>query len=149
MSAGPATAAGVADLRVGATIFDPQGGIVGTIESVSPQGVVLSTGTARARVAPGSIAKNARGLFVAVTRAELEARISAQATPPAPVAPPAAVATPAPATAPPETAPPSPGSDTAPAPTPGPETSAPEPSTQAESPPTETETATDPPDTPD
>ena len=71
----PATAA---DLRVGATVQDPQGGAVGTIESVDAEGAVVSTGSARAKLPVSSFGKNANALVISMTRAELEAAVSAR-----------------------------------------------------------------------
>lgn len=84
--AGSAAAATViaateADLRVGAAVLDPQGGQVGTVESVDAEGAVVSTGNARAKMPVSSFGKNERGLVISMTRAELEAAVSAQGGP--------------------------------------------------------------------
>jgi hypothetical protein len=72
------TAATAADVRTGATVQDPQGGIVGTIEAVDAEGAVVSTGNARAKMPISSFGKNANGLVISMTRAELEAAVSAR-----------------------------------------------------------------------
>jgi hypothetical protein len=71
----PATAA---DLRVGASVQDSQGGAVGTIESVDAEGAVVSTGSARAKMPVSSFGRNANGLVISMTKAELEAAVSAR-----------------------------------------------------------------------
>ncbi len=71
----PATAA---DLRVGTAVQDPQGGAVGTIESVDAEGAVVTTGSARAKMPVSSFGRNANGLVISMTKAELEAAVSAR-----------------------------------------------------------------------
>jgi hypothetical protein len=71
----PATAA---DLRVGVAVQDSQGGAVGTIESVDAEGAVVSTGSARAKMPVSSFGRNANGLVISMTKAELEAAVSAR-----------------------------------------------------------------------
>ena len=70
--------ASAADIRAGSPVLDPQGGTVGTIESVAADGAVVATGTARARIPLASFGKSDRGLVISVTRAQLEAAVSAQ-----------------------------------------------------------------------
>ena len=74
----PVGVATAADIRAGAPVLDPQGGTVGTIESVAADGAVVATGTARARIPLASFGKSDRGLVISVTRAQLEAAVSAQ-----------------------------------------------------------------------
>ena len=50
----------------------------GTVESVAADGVVVATGTARAKIPLASFGKSDRGLVISVTRAQLEAAVSAQ-----------------------------------------------------------------------
>lgn len=78
--AGAIVDANVADVVAGATVYDNDGGEVGTIESVDAQGAVLSTGTVKARVPVASFGKNGKGLVIAMTRAEFEAAVRAQAS---------------------------------------------------------------------
>jgi hypothetical protein len=75
--AGPVTQATAADIQAGASVRDQSGGMVGTIESVSAQGAVVSTGTVRAQVPITSFGKNAQGLVLAMTKAQLEAAAGA------------------------------------------------------------------------
>ncbi len=68
------------DLTTGATVLDPSGQTVGTIESVSAQGAVVSTGTARVTIPLSGFGKSDRGLVIGATRAQVEAQ-GAQAQP--------------------------------------------------------------------
>ena len=76
--AGPVTAAEPADFRTGLEVRDPQGGLVGTVESVDGEGAVVSTGNLRAKLPFQSFGKNNLGLVISLSRAELEAAASAQ-----------------------------------------------------------------------
>lgn len=76
--AGATVLADPSDIRVGAEVRDPEGGLVGTIESVDSDGAVVTTGQARAKLPLGSFGKNDRGLVISLTRAELEAAARAQ-----------------------------------------------------------------------
>lgn len=75
--AGPVTQATAADIQAGASVRDQSGGMVGTIESVSAEGAVVSTGTVRAQVPIASFGKNGQGLVLAMTKAQLEAAAGA------------------------------------------------------------------------
>jgi hypothetical protein len=66
------------DFRAGQEVRDPQGGLVGTVESVDDDGVVVSTGSVRAELPFRSFGKNDRGLVISLTRAELEEAAAAQ-----------------------------------------------------------------------
>ena len=66
----PATAA---DVKKGAAVYDQKGGSVGTIESVSAKGAVVSTGKVRVPIPVSSFARNDKGLVISMTKAELEA----------------------------------------------------------------------------
>lgn len=79
---GPVTQATAADIQAGAAVRDQSGGMVGTVESVSAQGVVVSTGTVRAQVPITSFGKNGQGLVLAMTRAQLEAAAGANPSTP-------------------------------------------------------------------
>lgn len=57
---------------VGATIFDPQGGEAGTIDSVTAQAVVINTGANKVAVPPSAIGTSAKGPTVSMTRAQLD-----------------------------------------------------------------------------
>ena len=73
-----ATPVTLSDVREGSTVHDTQGGVVGTIESVDENGAVVSTGRARARLPFSSFGKNARGLVISLSRAQLEAAVAAR-----------------------------------------------------------------------
>jgi hypothetical protein len=77
--AGPVVPATAADVQAGATIRDPKGGTVGTVESVSPQGIVVATGKSRVQLPLTSFGKNNAGLIISVTRDELDAQAAAAA----------------------------------------------------------------------
>ncbi|MDT9600647.1 hypothetical protein [Sphingosinicella rhizophila] len=62
-----------ADVRSGATVTDQSGQPVGTVESVSAEGAVVSTGTARGRIPFSAIGKTSTGLVTTVTKAQIEA----------------------------------------------------------------------------
>ena len=66
----PATSA---DVKAGASVLDQQGGSVGTVDSVDSEGVVISTGSVRAKVPLSSFAVGGKGLVIGATKAELEA----------------------------------------------------------------------------
>jgi hypothetical protein len=70
---GPVTLATKEEIKTGATVIDQKGGSVGTIESVTADGAVISTGAARVQIPLGSFGKSAKGLVIGMTKAELEA----------------------------------------------------------------------------
>jgi hypothetical protein len=72
-AADPVILATPADVKPGAKVFDEKGEAVGTVESVTAQGAVVSTGKARVQIALGSFGKNKSGLVIAISRTELEA----------------------------------------------------------------------------
>lgn len=76
--AGATTPATAADLQAGATVYDTQGAMVGTIESADAGGAVVSTGMVRARLPLSSFARGGNGLVIAMTRSQLEAAARAQ-----------------------------------------------------------------------
>lgn len=61
---------------VGATIYDSAGVSLGTVASVTPQAIVLNTGTAQVPVPPASIGKTDKGFAMAMTKAQLDAAIA-------------------------------------------------------------------------
>ncbi|MGZ8313299.1 MAG: hypothetical protein ACXWU1_09315 [Allosphingosinicella sp.] len=81
---GAVAVATAADLRTGTTVLDPQGGAVGTIESADATGAVVATGAVRARLPLASFGKNAQGLVISLTRAQLEAAAQSQTAAQAP-----------------------------------------------------------------
>lgn len=75
--AGATQVATAADVKAGARVLDPQGGEVGTIESVDANGAVVATGAARVQIPIASFAKNDAGLVISLTKAQLEAQARA------------------------------------------------------------------------
>jgi hypothetical protein len=70
VQAAPATEA---DLAKGKVVNDPSGKPVGTIDSTTEAGVVLTVGQKRVQIPRNAIGKNEAGLVISVTKAELEA----------------------------------------------------------------------------
>jgi len=62
-----------ADIKTGATVYDLNGGTVGTVEAVDAEGVVVSTGSTRAKLGLSGFGVGDKGLTIAMTRAELDA----------------------------------------------------------------------------
>jgi hypothetical protein len=62
----------------GATIYDPQGNVVGTIETMSADAVIVNTGANKVALPPDSIGSNEKGLVVSVTKADLDAAADQQ-----------------------------------------------------------------------
>ncbi|HWK36720.1 hypothetical protein [Sphingomonas sp.] len=58
---------------VGETVHDSAGAVIGTVEAVTPQAVVIKSGTLSIPVAPASVGKGANGWAMGITKAELEA----------------------------------------------------------------------------
>lgn len=69
-TAAPAAGAGP---TVGATIYDTQGGTVGTIASTDGTNAVVDTGTVKAAVPLTSFGTSPKGATLAMTKAQLEA----------------------------------------------------------------------------
>ena len=81
MAATGAPAAAAAP-TVGATILDSAGATIGTVDSVTPQSIVINTGTAKVAVPPASVGKTATGFALSITKDQLmaaQAQASAQA----------------------------------------------------------------------
>ena len=68
----------IEEVREGNRVFDTHGAVVGTIESTDENGAIVSTGRARARLPFTSFGRNARGLVITMTRAQLEAAVAAR-----------------------------------------------------------------------
>lgn len=75
--AGAIVAATAADFSAGATVRDPQGGEVGTVESATATEAIVSTGTNRVQLPLGSFGKNGNGLVLGLTKAQLDAQAAA------------------------------------------------------------------------
>lgn len=82
--AGAAAPATQADFAAGAMVHDQTGGMVGRIETADATGAVVSTGTVRAKLPLTSFARNAQGLVISMTKAQLEAAVAAQTPAPTP-----------------------------------------------------------------
>ncbi len=74
--AAPAAAASATAPTVGATIYDSAGVSLGTVASITPQAVILNTGTAQVPVPPASIGKTDKGFAMAMTKADLDAAVA-------------------------------------------------------------------------
>jgi hypothetical protein len=70
---GQVKAATAADIKAGAEVYDPKGGAVGKVESVAADGVVVSTGSVKAKIPASAIGKSDKGLVIAMTKSEFEA----------------------------------------------------------------------------
>jgi len=86
------TAAATATPTPGATVYGAAGEVVGTVDSVTPQGVVINMGATKAAVPASAIGAGTKGLTVSLTREQLTAATAqAQAASAAAVAPGASV----------------------------------------------------------
>jgi hypothetical protein len=61
-----------ADVQLGGTLTDQQGQLVGVIESVSPEGVLVATGSARRAIPFRYLRKSGNGLTTSLTRLQIE-----------------------------------------------------------------------------
>jgi len=77
-AAGLATAAYAQDVAVGATVYGPEGGVVGTIESVADGVVTLDTGKNKAPLPANAFGKSDKGPTITVTKAQLDSMIEEQ-----------------------------------------------------------------------
>ena len=75
---GTATAAAAAkpNITTGATVTDAKGGAVGTVESVSGDNAIVSTGTAKATLPFTAFAQGPNGLMIGMSKADLEAAVA-------------------------------------------------------------------------
>lgn len=69
----PAPAAATATPTVGATVLDSAGVSIGTIASITPQAIVLDMDGTKIAVPPTSVGATAKGLAMAMTKADLQA----------------------------------------------------------------------------
>lgn len=74
LAQGPA-AAQAPDLKVGATVYGPKGGEVGTIEKVVGNVVVVFTGKNRASLGKNAFGKGPKGPVIGMTKAQLDTAI--------------------------------------------------------------------------
>ena len=71
------TAARDADVKAGVEVYDQSGALVGKVDSVGANGAVVNTGKARAEIPVASFGKNAKGLVVSITKAEIDDKAKA------------------------------------------------------------------------
>ncbi len=69
----PPPAAQAPSLAAGATVYDPAGDVVGTIDSIVGDIVVVSTGTNKVSLAKNVFGTGPKGPIVATTKAQLDA----------------------------------------------------------------------------
>lgn len=68
-------AAATPELAVGGTVYDPEGGEVGTIESLVGGNVVISTGTNSATLGSNAFVQGPKGPVIGMTKAQLDAAV--------------------------------------------------------------------------
>ena len=66
-------------LAAGSMVYDPQGGEVGKVDSLSGETVVLDTGTHKATLPRNAFALSAKGPTINVTKAQLDDMVAAAA----------------------------------------------------------------------
>jgi len=69
-------AAPAVEVQVGMKVFGPNGGEVGTVDSVSDGAVVVDTGTHKAALGTDAFAKADNGLSIMLTKADLDAAVA-------------------------------------------------------------------------
>lgn len=79
-TAAAAAPAGGSGVTQGATVYDPQGGTVGTVESVQGEFAVVATSKNKVRLPKTSFAQGEKGPVIAMTAAQLD-QAAAQAAP--------------------------------------------------------------------
>lgn len=77
--AAPAAAQSGVSLTVGTTVYDPQGGEVGKIESVVGENAIVDTGTNKATLPKSAFGTGAKGPVISATKAQLDALVTASA----------------------------------------------------------------------
>lgn len=65
------------EVKVGATVYDQQGGEVGKVEKVEGGAAVVNTGKNTAALPTSGFGKNAKGLLLSMTREQLDAAVEA------------------------------------------------------------------------
>lgn len=73
----PGPAAQAPALSVGAVIYDPQGGEVGKIDSVTKDAAVIDTGAHKATLPKSAFGFGAKGPTITITRAQIDAQVAA------------------------------------------------------------------------
>lgn len=77
MAQATATAPASSNLTVGTTIYDPQGGEVGKINSVSGDAIVVDTGAHKATLPRAAFGTGAKGPMVTITKAQIDEQVAA------------------------------------------------------------------------
>lgn len=67
------TAYAAAPVTVGATVYDPNGGVVGTVEAVNGDVATVTTGTNKVGLPVSAFGSGAKGPVIAMTRDQLDA----------------------------------------------------------------------------
>ena len=75
VSAQDAATAAAPELAVGGTVYDPEGGEVGTIEKIAGGNVVISTGKNSATLASNAFVQGPNGPVIGMTREQLDAAV--------------------------------------------------------------------------
>jgi hypothetical protein len=70
-----APAAQSAAAKAGDTVYDSAGEVVGTVDSVSGETFVLSTGSSKATLPMSALANGSKGPTISMTKAQLEAAV--------------------------------------------------------------------------
>ena len=70
-----AAAATAPELAVGGTVYDPEGGVVGTIENIVGGNVVISTGKNSATLGSNAFVHGPNGPVIGMTREQLDAAV--------------------------------------------------------------------------
>lgn len=78
-SASPAAAAPASELKAGTIIYDPDGGEVGTVESLAGEAVVVSTGTNKVTLSAKSFGVGPKGPVLGMTKSQLDTAATAAA----------------------------------------------------------------------
>ena len=65
-------------MKAGVEVYDQSGALVGKVDSVGANGAVVNTGKARAEIPVASFGKNAKGLVVSITKAEIDDKANAE-----------------------------------------------------------------------
>ncbi|MBB4615341.1 hypothetical protein [Novosphingobium taihuense] len=74
-----ATASSTPNLTVGSVIYDPQGGEVGKIDSVTGDAIVVDTGAHKATLPRTAFGIGAKGPMVTITKAQIDEQVAAVA----------------------------------------------------------------------
>lgn len=64
-------------LSVGSVIFDPQGGEVGKIDSMTSDAVVIDTGAHKATLPKSAFGSSAKGPTITITKAQIDTQVAA------------------------------------------------------------------------